>query len=191
MTFDMTGVTKAKTDQLNFDDLGTKSITVKITSIRGSDDPAQPVILNFENDGGKPFKPGLSMRRVLKGVWGKDGQQYVGKSLTLYGDPDVIFGKIKVGGIRISHMSDIKEPVTIFLTASKANKKPFTVKPLAVTEAPPQSVIDAGNAAAAAGVAAYTEWLATLAPEVKATVRSYHTAWTKAAKAVVTDEAVI
>src|SRR3990167_5307316 len=34
------------------------------------------------------------------------------------------------GGIRISHMSDIDESMTMALTVTRANKKPFTVKPI-------------------------------------------------------------
>ena len=37
---------------------------------------------------------------------------------------------MEVGGIRISHMSDIDGAITMAITASKGNKKPYTVKPL-------------------------------------------------------------
>ena len=73
------------------------------------------------------------MRRVLVNVWGKDGNTYVGKSLTLYCDPKVLFGGVAVGGLRISHMSHIDKEVTMALTATRANRKPFTVKPLTLT----------------------------------------------------------
>jgi hypothetical protein len=44
-----------------------------------------------------------------------------------------------VGGIRISHMSDITAPVSMALTATRGSKKVFTVKPLkAQTTPPPQ-----------------------------------------------------
>ena len=35
-----------------------------------------------------------------------------------------------VGGLRISHMSDIATPMTMALTVTRANKKPFTVRPI-------------------------------------------------------------
>ena len=127
-----------KSDQLNADDLiGGRSITIKITdvSIIMGD---QPVALSYEGDGGKPYKPGKSMRRVLVNAWGPDAKLYIGRYLTLYRDDKVKFGGAEVGGIRISHMSHIDKPITMALTVTKANRKPFTVKPLeASTPAPP------------------------------------------------------
>lgn len=128
---DMRASIVPKSDQLNFDDfLATGSITIKITDVKGSADPQQPVSISYEGDNGKPYKPCKSMRRVLVYVWGADGKKYIGKSLTLYGDSKVVFGGQAVGGIRISHMSDIDSPMTMALSASKASKKPFTVQPL-------------------------------------------------------------
>lgn len=176
-----------KTDQLNADSLIGGPITIKINKINLATGD-QPVTLGYEGDNGKPFKPCKSMRRVLVQLWGSDGNAYVGRSLTLYCDIKVTFGGAAVGGIRISHMSDIKEPVTMLLTASKANKKPFTVKPLASSAPaapatpPDQAVVDAGNIAAMKGVAAYTAWLGTLTPEVKTVVRHLHKGWSEAAK---------
>ncbi len=118
-----------KTDQLNADSLIGGPITVKINKISISTGD-QPVTLGYEGDNGRPFKPCKSMRRVLVTVWGEDGNAYVGRSLTLYCDIKVTFGGAAVGGIRISHMSHLDTEKTILLTASKANKKPFTVKPL-------------------------------------------------------------
>lgn len=140
---DMSKTVAPKSDQLNFDDFpGGKTMTIKITGIKGSDSAEQPIWLSFEGDNGKPFKPCKSMRRVLIAAWKDDGNAYVGRSMTLYGDPTVVFGGVKVGGIRISHMSDIKGAFTISLTASKTVRKPYTVKPLqgvAPTAAKPQA----------------------------------------------------
>lgn len=119
-----------KSNQLNADDLiGGITKTIKITGVKiASGD--QPVSLSFEGDAGKPFLPCKSMRRVLVHCWGKEANAYVGRRLTLYRDPTVRFGGTEVGGIRISHMSDIAEPITMALTATRAQRKPFTVKPL-------------------------------------------------------------
>lgn len=123
-----------KSDQLNADDLmagQTKTIKVTKVTIASGD---QPVSLSFEGDGGKPYKPGKSMRRVLVHVWGADANAYIGRSMTLYRDDKVMFGGVNVGGIRISHMSDISGAITMALTATKASRKPFTVQPLAVAK---------------------------------------------------------
>lgn len=119
-----------KSDQLNADDLtGGRTLTIKITKVSGVSGE-QPIAVNYDSDNGKPWYPCKSMRRVLVNVWGVDGASYVGRSLTLYTDPKVLFGGVAVGGLRISHMSHIDKDVTMALTATRANRKPYTVKPL-------------------------------------------------------------
>jgi len=128
---DLSKTIEPKSDQLNAEDfIGRGSKTITITKVSGNDDAQQPVSIHYEGDGGKPYKPCKTCRRILVSVWGADGGKYTGRSLTLYRDPNVKFGGIDVGGIRISHMSDIDKPVTMALSVSKANKKPFTVQPL-------------------------------------------------------------
>lgn len=134
---DLSQTIAPKSDQLNADDLISGARTITVTKVSASpSSPEQPVSIFFEGDNGKPFKPCKSMRRVLVQVWGKDGNTYAGRSMTLYRDPAVLFGGIAVGGIRISHMTNIDEPRTMALTASKASRKPFTVKPLKDAPAP-------------------------------------------------------
>lgn len=123
-----------KSDQLNADDLmagQTKLIKINNVTIAMGE---QPVSIHYEGDNGKPYKPGKSMRRVLIHCWGADANKYVGRWLKLYRDEKVKFGGVDVGGIRISHMSDIAEPVTMALTATKASRKPFTVQPLVAAQ---------------------------------------------------------
>ena len=131
-----------KSDQLNADDLiGGQTKTIKVTkvSILAGE---QPVALSYEGDNGKPYKPGKSMRRVLVNCWGGDGNLYIGRSMTLYRDDNVKFGGVDVGGIRISHMSHIAEPITMALTATRASRKPFQVKPLVIVGQPEISLQD-------------------------------------------------
>ena len=80
--------------------------------------------------------PGKSMRRVMVRLWGPDGNAYIGRSMTIFRDEKVRFGGMAVGGIRISHMTDIPETTTMALTETRASRKPFTVHPL-VIDAPP------------------------------------------------------
>lgn len=123
----------AKSDQLNADDLLGGPITVKIQSVKeGNSD--QPVAIFYEGCNGKPFYPCKSMRRVLVNVWGKNGGDYAGKSMTLYRDPNVKFGGIMVGGIRISHMTGLEKDMPMALQVTKGSKKLFTVKPLKVQQ---------------------------------------------------------
>lgn len=129
-TTDLSSTIVPKSDQLNADDLiGGKTLDIEITGIKilAGD---QPVALNYRGDNGKPYKPGKSMRRVLVHAWGSDGNKYIGRWMRLYNDPNITFGKDKVGGIRISHMSHIQGDMTVPLTATKGVRKPFTVKPM-------------------------------------------------------------
>jgi hypothetical protein len=137
---EMLATIEPKSDQLNADDLlGGRTITVKITKVEIVPGD-QPVAIHFEGDNDKPYKPGKSMRRVLVNVWGADANKYAGRSMTLYRDDKVVYGGLAVGGIRISHMSDIDEDVTMALTATRQTRKPYTVKPLAAEQRPAYAI---------------------------------------------------
>lgn len=129
MTDSLRDTIAPKSDQINFDDLMDVTKTITVTKVsRGNGE--QPVVINYEGDGGKPYKPGKSMRRVLIHAWGDDGRLWAGKSMTLYGDAAVRFGGVAVGGIRISHMTDINRTLEIALTTTRGKRSPYTVKPL-------------------------------------------------------------
>lgn len=126
---DLSTTIEPKSDQTNADDLVGGPRTIKITRVsKGSAD--QPITINFEGDNGRPYKPCKSMRRLLVKLWGKDGDQYVGRSLTLFCDPTVTFGGDAVGGIRISHLSHIEQDETLMLTVTRGKKKPYQVRKL-------------------------------------------------------------
>lgn len=128
---DMSAFIAPKSDQLNADDLIAGPRTITVTSVRGTDAADQPVAIHYEGDGGKPYKPCKSMRRVMVHCWGKNAAGYVGKSMELYCDPEVMFGGMKVGGIRIRSMSHIDGPKQMALTATRGKKAPYKVQPLA------------------------------------------------------------
>jgi hypothetical protein len=132
-----------KSDQLNADDLIAGPITVKVTKVRRGD-KEQPLAIEIE--GRMPYKPCKSMRRVLILAWGDDGRVWVGRSMTLYRDDEVKFGGVKVGGIRISHLSHIDRPMELALTVTKGSRKPYKVLPLAKpTESKPADNKPADN----------------------------------------------
>lgn len=133
MSADLSTTIAPKTDQLNADSLIAGPITIRVTKVTATGVKDQPISIHYEGDAGKPYKPGLSMRRVLYLLWGKDGASYVGRSMTLFREPTIKFGGDVVGGIRISHMSDIGDkPITVPLTVTRGSRKPFTVEPLRV-----------------------------------------------------------
>lgn len=122
----------AKSNQTNADDLLSGPRTITVTAVKRSSSPDQPVDIHYEGDDGKPYKPCKSMRKVLIFAWGDDGREWVGRSMTIYNDPSVMWGGVKVGGIRISHLSHIEANIAISLTATKGKKAPVTIKKLSV-----------------------------------------------------------
>ncbi len=131
---EITDTIDPKVDQLTADHLIGRTLTIRVTAVRLAAGE-QPCEIQYEGDNGLPYRPGKSMRRVLVHAWGGDVSRYVGRSMRLYRDDDVQFGGLKVGGIRISHMSHIAGPLTLALTNKKGSKKAFKVLPL-VEEAP-------------------------------------------------------
>lgn len=126
---DITSTVEPRSDQLNFDDVQTVPMTITVTAVKAGP-PDQPVELHNAEHEGRPYKPGKSMRRVLIAAWGTDATRYVGRKITLYGDPSIRFGKDAVGGIRISHLSHLDKPLTVALTVTRGKRAPFTVQPL-------------------------------------------------------------
>jgi len=126
---DLTETITPKSDQQNFDDYLTGSRTVTISAVtKGSAE--QPVNVELNEYPGRPYKPNKSMRRVLVVAWGTNSDVYVGRTLTLVGNPEVSYGGKAVGGIEIQKMSDIEGPITVALTATRGRRKSFTVEPI-------------------------------------------------------------
>jgi len=116
-----------KSDQLNADDLLTGPITVTITKVRRGDKD-QPIIVEIE--GHRPYKPCKTCRRILIAAFSDDPKKWVGQQVTLFCDPEVLWAGVKVGGIRISHLSGLKNPRTFMLTKSRGNRAEVTIHPL-------------------------------------------------------------
>ena len=128
---DLTQSIAPKSDQLNADDLISGPVTVTITEVRAgnAEQPVDVVLVEFP---GRAYRPSKSMRRVMVSAWGADASTYAGHRLTLVRNPEITFGRDKVGGIEISHLSNIAKPLTVALTATRGKRKNFTVTPLAV-----------------------------------------------------------
>lgn len=127
---------KAKSDQLNYVDIGESEIIIKIEAVKVINAPQQPVSIYYEGCNNRPYKPSKGMIRVIAGAWGEESDCWLGKSLKLYGDKTVTFGGGEVGGIRIHSMSDIaKEGYTAFIQKNKQVRVKQTI-PLLVIEPP-------------------------------------------------------
>lgn len=151
-----------KSDQLNADDLIAGPITVCIEGVKRSQEPTQPIDVMIA--GHRPYRPCKSMRRVMIAIWGDRGQDWIGQSITLYCDPNVKYGGVAVGGIRISHMSGIDKEQKLMLTATRAKRVPFIVQPLTETpkdypQADFEANLDAWIAAVKAGKITFSSLL--------------------------------
>lgn len=126
-----------KSDQLNADDLLAGPMTVTIAGVSAGT-AEQPVNIRLHGEA-RVYRPCKTMRRVLVHLWGDDGHAWIGRRMTLVHDPEVKFGGVKVGGIRISHMSDIPAAAAIAVTLSKAGgqtkKGVVTIQQLAAVKA--------------------------------------------------------
>jgi hypothetical protein len=133
---DLTESIAPRSDQLNADDLISGPVTVTIHEVVPGL-AEQPVDVRLVEFPGRAYRPSKSMRRVMVMAWGVDAATYTGRRLTLYRNPEITFGKDKVGGIEISHLSHIEKPLTVALTATRGKRKSFSVKPL--PDAPKQA----------------------------------------------------
>lgn len=125
---------KPKSDQLNADDLIGGPITITITGVKIMLSADQKVVVSYQGDNGKPYKPSKGMFRLMAQMWGADEALWIGKSLTLVRDPTVRFGADEVGGIRIAAASHIPGGQRYSVTMKKGVRK--TVQPERLGEAP-------------------------------------------------------
>jgi hypothetical protein len=128
VTVDISQMLVGKSDQLDNVDLISGPRDFTITGISGgtAEQPLNITVAEFP----RPWRPGLTMRRLLAALWGVDATVYVGRRVRLYRDAEVRFGNDKPGGTRISHASHIDKRVTVTLPTSKGKVGMFSVEPL-------------------------------------------------------------
>jgi len=144
---DMTDTIVPRSDQMNAEDLLAGPRTFTITEVRKAASAEQPVeIVLAEFPADRPWKPSKTVRRILVHAWGPEANAYTGRRVTLFRDPDVKFGGMDVGGIRISHLSHIEKPFTLALTATRGKRTPHRIQPLPV-DAPTVPSVTAGTLA--------------------------------------------
>lgn len=172
MTVDILKTIEPDSSQINADDLLMDTKIITITGLEKGTDQ-QPINIYYENDGGKAYRPSKGMRRVIAYAWGgepEDVEKYIGRSLKLYRDPKVKFGKDEVGGVRIMEMSHIKperlngDTMTMALMITRGVRRPFTVRVMeppageADTAASKADAIAQATSAASCGTKAFMSW---------------------------------
>jgi hypothetical protein len=161
---DLTASIAPRSDQLNADDLISGPVTVTVHEVVAGT-AEQPVDVRLVEFPGRAYRPSKSMRRVMVLAWGAEASAYAGRRLTLYRNPEITFGKDKVGGIEISHLSHLDKPLTMALTATRGKRKAFSVKPLveaapATPDIPADVIANTQKAITNGTTADYLAWLA-------------------------------
>lgn len=150
---DLTFSIKPKSDQLNADDLLISNKIITVSAVRTGNNES-PVIINYQADDGRPYKPCKSMRRVLIAAWGRDGNKWIGRSMELYCDPSVKWAGQEVGGIRIKALTDLPQSrssligklkrMVIKLTTSRGRKIDYPVDELQLKQRGPYKDFELG-----------------------------------------------
>lgn len=158
-----------KSDQLDNVDLlsGPRDFTITGISKGNAEQPLSITLAEFP----RPWRPGLTMRRLLAAIWGPDASVYVGRRVRLYRDPDVSFGTDKTGGTRISHASHLDKRVTVSLPKSKGKFAAHTVEPLPDAAAP-SPMLSADDIAASTDVAWLRGQWKTAGPQQRARIEA-------------------
>lgn len=128
---DITDALAPKSDQLDAVELVTPRTFIIDTGSRLGKRDGQAVaeirLVGFD----RVWRPSKGMLDVLAKCWGTDAREWVGRSVTLYNDTSVMFGKENTGGTRISHLSHIDGVKTVSIRSSGAGrKKPWKVQPI-------------------------------------------------------------
>lgn len=126
---DITETLAPKSDQMDAVDLLGGPMTFTIVEVTKGSSDEQPVQVKFA-EFARPWRPSKGMRRVLAACWSPRANEWTGRRLTLFCDPNVKFGGVEVGGIRISHMSDLPGPKKVPLLITKGKSAMYTVQPL-------------------------------------------------------------
>lgn len=123
----------AKSDQLNASDLSGAPIVATIAAVRRGD-AVKPVIVDLAGMDGRPWKPSKGMLRVIAHAWGTESDTWIGRSVKLVNNPEVIYAGEPVGGVEVVAMSHIDKPFAVPVRISQKKVKQHHV---AVVAEPP------------------------------------------------------
>lgn len=132
--FDITETLAPNGDQLDAIELvsGPRIFTIEKVTRGNAEQPVNVHLAGFP----RPWRPGKSMRRVLAACWTADAATWVGRSVELFCDPDVVFGGKAVGGTRVRRLSHIDGPKKIPLLVARGKSALYAVDPLPADAVP-------------------------------------------------------
>lgn len=129
-----------RSDQWNADDFigGPRTFTIAGVKVGTAEQKYDIELVEGE---GRVWRPPLTILRVLIAAWGDEAATWRGRRVTLFRDPDVRFGSEAVGGIRVSHMSDLPggKRFAAKVTTSRAHRATYTVEPIPDEPAAPSA----------------------------------------------------
>ena len=152
-------------DQLDAIELiaGPRTFQVERVTKGSAEQPVNVHLIDFP----RPWRPSKGMRRILAAGWGVDASKWAGRSVRLYFDPDVSFGKERTGGTRIAAMSHLDKPLSVPLLVTRGKSAMFTVQPL--VKSAPTPALDIATTTDRAALK--TAWRAAT-PEVRAQIEA-------------------
>ena len=95
-----------QSNYLGQDDLGSPTVVVIHEAVmdKVKDDDGRPqdkLVLHFKADKLKPWIVNSTNWQTIEDSYGDDTDGWIGKPIEVYVDPNVMFGKKKVGGVRV------------------------------------------------------------------------------------------
>ena len=123
MTRDIIDALAPTSDQLDAIELvNPRTFTIDTGSALGKRDGktvAEIRLVGFD----RVWRPSKGMLDLLADCWSTDAKTWVGRRVTVYNDREVMFGREKTGGVRISHLSDIDKARDVSIRANGAGKR--------------------------------------------------------------------
>lgn len=179
---DIRAATKPRSDQLNFENFLTGPQTFTVSKVTPGDRD-HPVFIHMNECPATPYKPSKGMLKCIAQPdgWGDKSSQWVGKAITLYGDPTVIYGGVEVGGIKVSALEGIAGDYETLISARRGVRKPHMIKKIEILMYPEDKfeanigawlAAIAGGKATADAIIAKVEQSGKLTDEQKAKIRN-------------------
>ncbi len=124
---DLSRTIDPNSDQINADDLIAGNKIIRIRDIKMTEGRDRPMWIYFYGDKGKPYKPNITMRKLLIYAWGANRHDWIGHSMELYNDPETVFGGKKVGGIKVKRISHITKEIRAMLQTTRGKRADFVI----------------------------------------------------------------
>lgn len=138
MGLDIASLLTGVSTELTADELAGGPRFLKIRKLVITDDPKRPLSVYYQSDDDKPWRPCLSMRRLLAACFGTDADSYVDQVIEVYRDDTVTYGEKgqgvqPVGGVRFKRAS-IEKSISLCLQAKRGKKSIWVVDPIPAAE---------------------------------------------------------